>query len=105
LAEDYRQGDSVRFCIRPHRVLVNARNGALKSGEMTLKLLRVVPQGSLVRLEFSGSITAHVPRSIAEQHSPDQEWRVSFAPDAIWVFPDAPRADRPPARSDATSRT
>lgn len=72
------KGDRVTLCIRPEQLTVAPRNGRPGANQIPLILERAVEKPTHVRLEFSGGISANLPRAEFEARSETREWVVEF---------------------------
>ncbi len=80
------RGDRVWLCIRPDQLTVGARDGRPGPNQVPADLIRAVETPRSVRIEFSGGITAEIPRDVFEQQKHNKEWVVGFPQQALRVL-------------------
>lgn len=77
------KGDRVTICVRPEQLTVLARNGRPGPNQIPADLERAIEKPQWVRLEFSGGITADIPRAEYERLRENKEWVIEFPPAAL----------------------
>lgn len=80
-------GDRVWLCVPADALRVLGGNGGrTASNQVPAQLVRVSERPQAVRLEFSGGITAELPRAEYAKQKDNKEWLVEFPPEAIRVL-------------------
>lgn len=86
--EDCKEGEPVRFCISPERVVVAPLNGNRRDGQIELALTQAVSLPNQVRLEFADLLRVHVRPETYERQRTASRWGLEFPAGSVWVFPD-----------------
>jgi molybdate transport system ATP-binding protein len=80
------RGDRVWVAIRSEDLRVHSSEAESQPNFVSARLVRVSERPRFVRLEFSGTIFADVPREDFEQQKDNKGWQVEFPPECLKIL-------------------